>query len=113
MKKVFLLLLAGGIMMTACKKEEMKKENYVYKNGSISIYNPKFKLVKENYNKNGGIGNLYIDENNPIISLFEVESTTKQLFTKDIGKRSGKEIRRFIHVVPVIIAKKIVEWMQL
>jgi len=29
MKKVFLLILAGGIMMTACKKEEMKKENYV------------------------------------------------------------------------------------
>ena len=48
--------------MTACKKEEMKKENYVYKNRSISIYNPKFKLVKENYNQNGCIGNLYIDE---------------------------------------------------
>jgi len=26
MKNVFLLILAGGIMTTACKKEEMKKE---------------------------------------------------------------------------------------
>ncbi|NSW45627.1 MAG: hypothetical protein HPY79_07425 [Bacteroidales bacterium] len=27
MKKLFLLLLSGGIMMTACKKEDVKKEN--------------------------------------------------------------------------------------
>ncbi|GAB4278881.1 MAG: hypothetical protein Kow0068_02660 [Marinilabiliales bacterium] len=77
MKTLFLTALCGIFMLISCQKEELtinqlSESNYVFKN-------PKWKLVNSNYqNDDGNVGNLYVNENNPIETLFEPITILKE-----------------------------------
>jgi len=83
MKKVFLLILAGGIMMTACKKEEMKSTN----NNLAS----NLKLIKENVFENGYLGDLYQNPNDGkmLFIIKQMTSSAKMQLTKNYTERGG------------------------
>lgn len=72
MKKIFLVILAGGILYTACTKEEKKimKNN---KEKKLEIKNPNFILISENYISNNCIGELYVNKNNLADTLFVIK----------------------------------------
>ncbi|NSW46360.1 MAG: hypothetical protein HPY79_11155 [Bacteroidales bacterium] len=72
MKKLFLLLLSGGIMMTACKKEDVKKEE-THQLKRLEIKNPNFILINENYISGGCVGELYVNYNNIADTLYIIK----------------------------------------
>ncbi|NMC98359.1 MAG: hypothetical protein GYA62_01365 [Bacteroidales bacterium] len=66
--RTFLVILAGGIMFTACKKEDLKPSN----NSDISC---NFKLLKQNVSDNGFVGDLYENTNDGKMLFIINEST--------------------------------------
>jgi len=83
MKKVFLLILAGGIMITACKKEEMESTN----NNLAS----NLKLIKENVFENGLLGDLYQNSNDGkmLFVIKQMTSSSKMQLTKNYTEKGG------------------------
>lgn len=73
MKKLFLVLLAGEIMFTGCKKEEKEIAKVNQPMKKLEIVNPDFVLVNENYISDGYIGELYVNNNNIGDTLFVIK----------------------------------------
>ncbi len=72
MKKLFLVILAGGIMFTACKKEEKEILN-IYQQKRYEIKNPDFVLIDKNFFSNGCFGELYVNNKNLADTLFVIK----------------------------------------
>jgi len=88
MKKVFLLILAGGIMMNACKKEEMKKET---NQQGHSWKTSDWVIIKSNVVVNGIVCDEYMNKKTGQI-IYETKENKAVNWDK-----SFKEIDEFGH----------------
>jgi hypothetical protein len=89
--KLITIVLAGvlAISFQSCEKNEIIKPTN--NTSEYVIKNPEWKLSEANHiNKNGAVGNLYINKNNPIETLFKQTSLLKASTDDFTGTYSKK-----------------------